>query len=131
VVGDVLHPGLVEVQMGVHLRSLIFDVCGGVPNKKGLKAVQIGGPSGGCLPEHFLDTAIDFDALTEAGAMMGSGGIVVMDEDTCMVHVARYFLDFTRKESCGKCTFCRIGTHHLFNILDKMTLGEGREHWKP
>jgi NADH-quinone oxidoreductase subunit F len=127
VVGDVLHPGLVEVQMGVHLRSLIFDVCGGVPNKKGLKAVQIGGPSGGCLPEHFLDTAIDFDALTEAGAMMGSGGIVVMDEDTCMVHVARYFLDFTRKESCGKCTFCRIGTHHLFNILDKMTLGEGRE----
>lgn len=127
VVGDVLHPGLVEVQMGVHLRSLIFDVCGGVPNKKGLKAVQIGGPSGGCLPEHFLDTPIDFDALTEAGAMMGSGGIVVMDEDTCMVHVARYFLDFTRKESCGKCTFCRIGTHHLFNILDKMTLGEGRE----
>jgi NADH-quinone oxidoreductase subunit F len=127
VVGDVLHPGLVEVQMGVHLRSLIFDVCGGIPNKKGLKAVQIGGPSGGCLPEHFLDTPIDFDALTEAGAMMGSGGIVVMDEDTCMVHVARYFLDFTRKESCGKCTFCRIGTHHLFNILDKMTLGEGRE----
>jgi NADH-quinone oxidoreductase subunit F len=127
VVGDVLHPGLVEVQMGVHLRSLIFDVCGGVPNKKGLKAVQIGGPSGGCLPEHFLDTAIDFDALTEAGAMMGSGGIVVMDEDTCMVHVARYFLDFTRKESCGKCTFCRIGTHHLFNILERITLGMGRE----
>ncbi len=127
VVGDVLHPGLVEVQMGVHLRSLIFDVCGGIPNKKGLKAVQIGGPSGGCLPEHFLDTPIDFDALTEAGAMMGSGGIVVMDEDTCMVHLARYFLDFTRKESCGKCTFCRIGTHHLFNILERMTIGEGRE----
>jgi NADH-quinone oxidoreductase subunit F len=127
VVGDVLHPGLVEIPMGVHLRALIFDVCGGIPNKKELKAVQIGGPSGGCLPEHFLDTPIDFDALTEAGAMMGSGGIVVMDEDTCMVHVARYFLDFTRKESCGKCTFCRIGTHHLFNILEKMTLGEGRE----
>jgi NADH-quinone oxidoreductase subunit F len=127
VVGDVIHPGLVEIPMGVHLRSLIFDVCGGIPNKKGLKAVQIGGPSGGCLPEHFLDTPIDFDALTEAGAMMGSGGIVVMDEDTCMVHVARYFLDFTRKESCGKCTFCRIGTHHLFNILERITLGEGRE----
>jgi NADH-quinone oxidoreductase subunit F len=127
VVGDVIHPGLVEVPMGVHLRSLIFDVCGGIPNKKELKAVQIGGPSGGCLPEPFLDTPIDFDALTEAGAMMGSGGIVVMDEDTCMVHVARYFLDLTRKESCGKCTFCRIGTHHLFNILERMTLGEGRE----
>lgn len=127
VVGDVIHPGLIEIQMGVHLRALIFDVCGGIPNKKGLKAVQIGGPSGGCLPEDFLDTPIDFDALTDAGAMMGSGGIVVMDEDTCMVHVARYFLDFTRKESCGKCTFCRIGTHHLFNILERMTLGEGRE----
>jgi NADH-quinone oxidoreductase subunit F len=127
VVGDVLHPGLVEIPMGVRLKNLIFDICGGIPNKKELKAVQIGGPSGGCLPEHFLDTPIDFDALTEAGAMMGSGGIVVMDEDTCMVHVARYFLDFTRKESCGKCTFCRIGTHHLFNILERMTLGEGRE----
>lgn len=127
VVGDVIHPGLVEIPMGVPLRTLIYDVCGGIPNKKRLKAVQIGGPSGGCLPENFLDIPIDFDALTEAGAMMGSGGIVVMDEDTCMVHVARYFLDFTRKESCGKCTFCRIGTHHLFNILDRMTLGEGRE----
>jgi NADH-quinone oxidoreductase subunit F len=127
VVGDVIHPGLVEIPMGVRLRSLIFDICGGIPNKKGLKAVQIGGPSGGCLPEHFLDTPIDFNALTKAGAMMGSGGIVVMDEDTCMVHVARYFLDFTRNESCGKCTFCRIGAHHLFNILERMTLGEGRE----
>jgi NADH-quinone oxidoreductase subunit F len=127
VVGDVVHPGLVEIPMGVHLKTLIFDICGGVPNKKGFKAVQIGGPSGGCLPEGFLDTPIDFDSLTEAGAMMGSGGMVVMDEETCMVDVARYFLDFTQKESCGKCTFCRIGTYHLLRILGRITRGEGRE----
>ncbi|MBW1868280.1 MAG: 4Fe-4S binding protein [Deltaproteobacteria bacterium] len=127
VVGNVLHAGLVEIPMGVDLRTLIFDICGGVPNKKAFKAVQIGGPSGGCLPADFLDTPIDFDSLTEAGAMMGSGGMVVMDEDTCMVDVARYFLDFTQKESCGKCTFCRIGTHHLLEILVRITKGEGRE----
>ena len=113
--------------MGVSLRSLIFDICGGIPGKKEFKAVQIGGPSGGCLPESYLDTAIDFNSLTEAGAMMGSGGLVVMDEDTCMVNVARYFLDFIQKESCGKCTFCRIGTHHLLSILDRLTKGEGRD----
>jgi NADH-quinone oxidoreductase subunit F len=113
--------------MGVSLRTLIFDICGGVPNKKSFKAVQIGGPSGGCLPAEFLDTPIDFDSLTAAGAMMGSGGLVVMDEDTCMVDVARYFLDFTQKESCGKCTFCRIGTRHLLSILERITTGEGRE----
>ena len=111
--------------MGVTLRTLIFDICGGVPDKKEFKAVQIGGPSGGCLPSEFLDTPIDFDSLAKAGAMMGSGGMVVMDEDTCMVNIARYFLDFTQKESCGKCTFCRIGTHHLLNILDRITMGEG------
>ena len=127
VVGNVVHAGLVEIPMGVTLRTLIFDICGGIPNKKDFKAVQIGGPSGGCLPAEFLDTPIDFDSLTDAGAMMGSGGMVVMDEDTCMVNVARYFLDFTQKESCGKCTFCRIGTHHLLNILDRITKGEGRE----
>lgn len=127
VVGNVKHPGLVEIAMGTTLRTLIFDVCGGIPNKKGFKAVQIGGPSGGCLPESFLDTPIDFDSLTRAGAMMGSGGMVVMDEDSCMVDVARYFLDFTQKESCGKCTFCRLGTRHLLNILDRITRGEGRE----
>jgi NADH-quinone oxidoreductase subunit F len=127
VVGDVLHPGLVEIPMGVTLRRLIFDVCGGIPNKKAFKAVQIGGPSGGCLPADFLDTPIDFDSLNQAGAMMGSGGMVVMDEDTCMVDVARYFVDFTQKESCGKCTFCRIGTRHLLEILDRITKGEGRE----
>jgi NADH-quinone oxidoreductase subunit F len=127
VVGNVTHPGLVEIAMGTSLRTLIFDVCGGIPKKKSFKAVQIGGPSGGCLPESFLDTPIDFDSLTEAGAMMGSGGMVVMDENSCMVDVARYFLDFTQKESCGKCTFCRIGTRHLLDMLDRITKGEGQE----
>jgi NADH-quinone oxidoreductase subunit F len=127
VVGDIVHPGLVEIPMGVDLKTLIFDVCGGIPSKKSFKAVQIGGPSGGCLPDQFLNTPIDFDSLAEAGAMMGSGGMVVMDEDTCMVDVARYFLDFTQKESCGKCTFCRIGTKHLLRILERITKGEGRE----
>ncbi|WP_419657012.1 NuoF: NADH-quinone oxidoreductase, subunit F [Desulfosarcina variabilis str. Montpellier] len=127
VVGNVTHPGLVEIPMGVTLRELIFDICGGIPNKKAFKAVQIGGPSGGCLSDEFLDTPVDFDALTRAGAMMGSGGMVVMDEDACMVDVSRYFLDFTQKESCGKCTFCRIGTRHLLDILRRLTKGEGRE----
>ena len=127
VVGNVTHPGLVEIPMGVTLQELIFDICGGIPNKKQFKAVQIGGPSGGCLSADFLDTPVDFDALTRAGAMMGSGGMVVMDEDCCMVDVSRYFLDFTQKESCGKCTFCRIGTRHLLDILRRLTRGEGRE----
>ena len=127
VVGNVTHPGLVEIPMGVTLRELIFDICGGIPNKKQFKAVQIGGPSGGCLSADFLDTPVDFDALTRAGTMMGSGGMVVMDEDACMVDVARYFLDFTAKESCGKCTFCRVGTRHLLDILRRITRGEGRE----
>jgi NADH-quinone oxidoreductase subunit F len=127
VVGKVVHPGLVEIAMGTSLRTLIFDICGGVPEKKKFKAVQIGGPSGGCLPTDFLDTPIDFDSLTQAGAMMGSGGMVVLDEGNCMVDVARYFLDFTQKESCGKCTFCRIGTRHLLGILERLTKGEGRE----
>jgi NADH-quinone oxidoreductase subunit F len=127
VVGDVVHAGLVEIPMGATLRNLIFDTCGGIPNKKRFKAVQIGGPSGGCLPAEFLDTPIDFDSLTEAGAMMGSGGMVVMDENACMVDVSRYFLDFTQKESCGKCTFCRIGTFQLLRILERITTGEGRD----
>jgi NADH-quinone oxidoreductase subunit F len=127
VVGNILHAGLVEIPMGVTLRTLIFEICGGIPNQKDFKAVQIGGPSGGCLPGSFLDTSIDFDSLTQAGAMMGSGGMVVMDEDACMVDVARYFLDFTQRESCGKCTFCRIGTKHLLDVLERITTGEGRE----
>ena len=127
VVGNVAYPGLVEVPMGVTLRELIFDICGGIPNNKKFKTVQIGGPSGGFLPADFLDTTVDFDALTRAGAMMGSGGMVVMNEDVCMVDVSRYFLEFTQKESCGKCTFCRIGTRHLLDILQRLIRGEGRE----
>jgi NADH-quinone oxidoreductase subunit F len=124
VVGDVVHPGLVEIPMGVSLRHLIFDVCGGISKKKQFKAAQIGGPSGGCLGADFLDTPIDFDTLASAGAMMGSGGLVVMDEENCMVDVARFFLEFTQKESCGKCTFCRIGTRHLLTLLTALTKGE-------
>jgi len=127
VVGSVQHPGLVEIPMGVTLRTLIFDICGGIPKRKNFKAVQIGGPSGGCLSSEFLDTPIDFDSLVEAGAMMGSGGMVVMDEDACMVDVSRYFLDFTQKESCGKCTFCRIGTFQLLRILERLTQGEAQK----
>ncbi len=125
VVGKVVHPGLVEIATGTTLRTLIFEICGGIPKKRGFKAVQIGGPSGGCLPESFLDTPVDFESLTNAGAMMGSGGMVVMDDESCMVNVARYFLEFTQKESCGKCTFCRVGTRHLLDTLDRITRGEG------
>ncbi len=123
-VGKVANSGLVEVPMGTTLRQLVFDVGEGIPNGKQFKAVQIGGPSGGCLPESALDVPIDFDSLQEAGAIMGSGGLVVLDEDDCMVSIARYFLEFTQQESCGKCTFCRLGTKHMLDILDKITKGE-------
>jgi NADH-quinone oxidoreductase subunit F len=125
VVGKCRMQGLVEVPMGTTLRQLIFDICGGIQEDKAFKAVQIGGPSGGCLPEALLDTAIDYEALQDSGAMMGSGGIVVMDEEDCMVEVARYFLEFTQAESCGKCTFCRIGTKQLLAILTDITRGQG------
>ncbi len=125
--GKIANPGLVEVPMGITLRELIFDIGGGVPGGKRFKAVQIGGPSGGCLPESLLDTPVDFDALIDAGAMMGSGGMVILDEDNCMVETARFFLEFTQRESCGKCTFCRIGTKHMLDILEQITRGEGRE----
>jgi NADH-quinone oxidoreductase subunit F len=125
--GKVANPGLVEVPMGATLRQVIFDIGGGVPGGKQFKAVQIGGPSGGCLPESLLDTPVDFESLREAGAMMGSGGMVILDEDNCMVETARFFLEFTQRESCGKCTFCRIGTKHMLDILERMTRGEGRE----
>jgi NADH-quinone oxidoreductase subunit F len=124
-VGKVTNTGLVEVPMGTTLRQLIFDVGEGIPGEKHFKAVQIGGPSGGCLPESMLDIPIDFDSLKEAGAIMGSGGLVVLDEDDCMVSVARYFLEFTQQESCGKCTFCRLGTRHMLAILETITAGEG------
>jgi NADH-quinone oxidoreductase subunit F len=124
-VGKVVNTGLVEVPMGTTLRQLIYDVGDGLPNGREFKAVQIGGPSGGCLPESALDVPIDFDSLQDAGAIMGSGGLVVMDEDDCMVSVARYFLEFTQHESCGKCTFCRIGTRHMLDILTDITRGHG------
>ncbi len=124
-VGKVNNTGLVEVPMGTTLRQLIEEVGDGLPEGCEFKAVQIGGPSGGCLPESSLDVPIDFDSLHEAGAIMGSGGLVVMDQDDCMVSVARYFLEFTQHESCGKCTFCRLGTRHMLDILTDVTRGEG------
>lgn len=124
--GKVVNTGLVEVPMGTTLRQLVFDVGAGVPGGKAFKAVQIGGPSGGCIPESLLDTPVDFDSLTSIGAMMGSGGLVVLDEDNCMVDAALYFLDFTQQESCGKCTPCRLGTRQMLLILERITSGEGR-----
>ncbi len=126
-VGKINHSGLVEVPMGTSLNQLVYDVGEGLPKDKAFKAVQIGGPSGGCLPESALDLPIDFDSLQEAGAIMGSGGLVVLDEDDCMVAIARYFLEFTQKESCGKCTFCRLGTKHMLNTLRKITTGQEDE----
>jgi NADH-quinone oxidoreductase subunit F len=124
--GKIVNTGLVEVPMGTTLRQVIFDVGSGIPGGKKFKAVQIGGPSGGCLPESALDLPIDFDSLKEAGAMMGSGGMVVLDEDDCMVEIARYFLEFTQKESCGKCTLCRLGTKQMLDILNDITRGQGK-----
>ncbi len=124
-VGKVNNTGLVEVPMGISLRDLIYDIGGGVAGGKQFKAVQTGGPSGGCLPAELLHLPVDFDRLTEAGSMMGSGGMVVMDEDTCMVDVARYFLDFLKEESCGKCVACREGIKRMLEILTRITKGNG------
>lgn len=126
-VGKVNNTGLVEVPMGVTLRHLIYDIGGGIRDGKRFKAVQTGGPSGGCIPESLLDLPIDYERLTEAGSMMGSGGMIVMDEDTCMVDVARYFLGFTMDESCGKCTSCREGIKRMYEILTEITKGKGKE----
>jgi len=127
VVGKINNTGLVEVPMGATLRQIIFDIGGGIPNGKEFKAVQIGGPSGGCIPKEHLDTPIDYESLTELGAMMGSGGMVICDEDTCMVDLARYFMTFVQEESCGKCVPCRIGTKAMLETLARITKGEGRE----
>ena len=124
--GKVLNTGLTEVPMGTTLRHIVYDIGGGIPNGRKFKAVQIGGPSGGCLPERLLDLPVDFDSLEHAGGMMGSGGMVILDEDNCMVETARYFLEFTRNESCGKCTFCRLGTVQMLDILDDITRGKGK-----
>jgi len=126
-VGKINNTGLVEVPMGMTLKEIIYDIGGGVKDKKKFKAVQTGGPSGGCIPAEMLDLRIDFESLAQAGSMMGSGGMIVMDEDTCMVDVARYFLDFTQEESCGKCVPCRIGTRQLVEILTHITQGKGEE----
>ena len=124
--GKVAHTGMVEVPMGTTLRQLVNEVGGGVLGNKQFKAVQIGGPSGGCLPESLTDIPVDFDSLREAGSMMGSGGMIVLDEDNCMVDAALYFLDFIQKESCGKCTMCRLGTKHLLEILSDIASGKGK-----
>ncbi len=124
--GKIKKGGLVEIPMGMTLRETIFGVGGGIKNDKPFKAVQLGGPSGGCIPEQLLDTSIDYESINQTGAIVGSGGMVVMDEDTCMVEMARFFLDFTCKESCGKCTYCRVGTKRMLEILTKITKGEGK-----
>ncbi len=124
--GKIVNTGLAEVPLGTTLRQVIFDVGSGIPEGKKFKAVQIGGPSGGCLPESALDLPIDFDSLAGAGAMMGSGGMVVLNEDDCMVEIARYFLEFTQRESCGKCTFCRLGTKQMLEALNDFTKGQGK-----
>ncbi|CAK7085847.1 NADH-quinone oxidoreductase subunit NuoF [Tissierella sp.] len=123
--GNVNNTGLIEVPMGTTLREIIFNIGGGIKDNKKFKAVQIGGPSGGCLTEEHLDMALDFDSLTDAGAMIGSGGMVIMDEDTCMVEVARFFMNFTQNESCGKCVPCREGTKIMLSILEKIVSGKG------
>jgi NADH:ubiquinone oxidoreductase subunit F (NADH-binding)/Pyruvate/2-oxoacid:ferredoxin oxidoreductase delta subunit len=123
--GKINNVGLIEVPMGITLREVIFEIGGGIKNGKKFKAVQTGGPSGGCLTEKHLDTPIDFDNLIAAGSMMGSGGMIVMDEDDCMVSVAKFYLDFTVEESCGKCSPCRIGNKRLYELLDRITKGEG------
>jgi NADH:ubiquinone oxidoreductase subunit F (NADH-binding)/(2Fe-2S) ferredoxin len=125
--GNVHNTGLVEVPMGTTLRQIIYDIGGGIPDNKEFKAVQTGGPSGGCLPEKFLDTAIDYESLAKAGSIMGSGGMIVMDQNNCMVNIAKFFLEFTQDESCGKCTPCREGTKRMLEILTRLTEGKGKE----
>jgi len=125
--GKVKNGGLVEVPMGTTIRDIIYKLGGGIQDDKKFKAVQLGGPSGGCIPEYLADTIVDYESVNATGAIMGSGGMVVMDETTCMVDIARFFLDFTQKESCGKCTFCRIGTKRMLEILTRITEGEGKD----
>ena len=125
--GKVKKGGLVEVPMGISLKEIIYGVGGGIVGDRPFKAVQLGGPSGGCVPAELIDTKVDYESITKTGAIVGSGGMVVMDDTTCMVDMARFFLDFTCKESCGKCTYCRLGTKRMLEILERITAGEGRE----
>jgi NADH-quinone oxidoreductase subunit F len=124
--GKIKKGGLAEVPMGMRLREVIYDIGGGLEGDKKFKAVPLGGPSGGCIPESLLDTPVDYESINATGAIMGSGGMIVMDEDTCVVDVARYFLSFVQKESCGKCPFCRIGTKRLLEILERICVGNGK-----
>ncbi len=125
--GKIKKGGLVEVPMGMTLREVLYDIGGGIKNDKKFKAVQMGGPSGGCIPAELIDTPVTYEDINKTGAIVGSGGMIVMDEDTCMVDMARYFLNFTRDESCGKCNYCRIGTKRMLEILERITKGEGRD----
>ena len=125
--GKINNSGLIEVPMGVKLRQIIYDIGGGIPNGKKFKAIQTGGPSGGCLPERYLDKEVTYESLEAAGSILGSGGMIVLDEDICMVDMAKYFINFTQEESCGKCSPCRIGTEKLLNILEKIVNGQGQE----
>ncbi len=125
--GKINNGGLVEVPMGISIKDIIYKLGGGITDGKKFKAVQLGGPSGGCIPEHLSHTPVDYDSVNATGAIMGSGGMVVMDETTCVVDIAKFFLDFTQKESCGKCTFCRLGTKRMLEILTRITEGEGKE----
>jgi NADP-reducing hydrogenase subunit HndC len=125
--GRINNTGLVEIPMGTTLREVVYDIGGGIPGKKSFKAAQTGGPSGGCIPTSHIDTPIDYDSLIEIGCMMGSGGLIVMDETSCMVDIAKFFLQFTVDESCGKCTPCRLGTRRMMELLEKITEGRGEE----
>ena len=124
--GKIARGGLIEVPMGVTLRQVVEEIGGGIAGGLKFKAIQIGGPSGGCVPAHMSDIPVDYESLTGAGAIMGSGGLVVLDETDCMVDIARYFLEFTQNQSCGKCTFCRVGTRRMLEILDRLCTGEGK-----
>ncbi|GAI86352.1 unnamed protein product, partial [marine sediment metagenome] len=124
--GDINNTGLIEIPIGMPLGTIIYDIGGGIPNNKKLKAVQIGGPSGGCIPTDHLNVKVDYESLQELGAIMGSGGLIVMDEDTCMVDLARYFMEFIQEESCGNCTPCRQGTRIMLNILERICQGKGK-----
>lgn len=125
--GKIKNGGLVEVPMGMTLKEVIYNIGGGIKNDKEFKAVQMGGPSGGCIPADLIDTPVTYEDINKTGAIVGSGGMIVMDEDTCMVDMARFFLDFTKKESCGKCNYCRIGTKRMLEILERITKGEGKD----
>jgi NADH:ubiquinone oxidoreductase subunit F (NADH-binding)/Pyruvate/2-oxoacid:ferredoxin oxidoreductase delta subunit len=128
IVGKIVNTGLIEVPMGLTLRDIVYDIGGGIPKGKRFKAIQTGGPSGGCIPEAGLDLPVDYESLTQVGAIMGSGGMIIMDEDTCMVDIARYFLDFLKEESCGKCAPCREGIARALEILQRICRGKGKEN---